>query len=346
MTADCSRLSSIEAWRDGRLAAEETEALRVHLALCRECASQVERLDRLGAALRALPEAEVGQARLAAERRRLLEAAGAETRGPRSFRASWLALAGTALAAGVPLLAWKAPWHLQTPGPASSALRATALDVRVEAGPGARWSRSSTQAAEVVALNDGRLHVEVARHDPTRSLVIKLPDGELRDVGTVFELEVASGRTRLVSVSQGRVLLRLHDRAELVLSAGERFEAPPDAPKAADAAASRAFSPAPVKSAGHPHTPSATPSCLGAQAFEECVGAFKSGQFSAAAGHCERYTSSCPGGGHAEDAAYLRMVALARAGQSADARVQARAYVQRFPHGFRLKEAKSIAGSD
>jgi hypothetical protein len=84
--------------------------------------------------------------------------------------------------------------------------------------------------------------------------------------------------------------------------------------------------------------------CPGAPRFEDCVDTFKRGDYAAAAEALGRYTAAC--GRHAEDATYLRMVALARAGRPTEAATLERAYLARFPEGFRRKEAERLANGD
>ncbi|HTQ05649.1 MAG TPA: hypothetical protein VMI54_17425, partial [Polyangiaceae bacterium] len=84
--------------------------------------------------------------------------------------------------------------------------------------------------------------------------------------------------------------------------------------------------------------------CADAALFQTGVQAFKSGDYASAASTLGRFSASCVHSGHAEDATYLRMVALARAGANDEARAQALAYLKRFPNGFRRKEAARVAG--
>ena len=45
----------------------------------------------------------------------------------------------------------------------------------------------------------------------------------------------------------------------------------------------------------------------------------------------------------AEDAAYLQVIALLRAGKQDEARAAARSYLERFPNGFRRDEMIRVA---
>jgi ferric-dicitrate binding protein FerR (iron transport regulator) len=53
------------------------------------------------------------------------------------------------------------------------------------------------------------LWIHVADGPDKRPLLVKLPDGELEDVGTTFSVLAENRRTARVSVEEGRVVLRL-----------------------------------------------------------------------------------------------------------------------------------------
>lgn len=357
----CPETPAVESLHDGRLANEPASALRRHLTTCVECAREAARLEALGEKLVALRESGVNPLRVAAGRTRLLEVArsAGEAKKSAGARPGALMLA----AAAVVTLAWfglsRAPFanrgHV-----ASTSSRAAdpELALTVEPAPGTRWSRARSDAGETLTLNEGRLAVQVIRHDAGQRLLVTLPDGELEDVGTVFTVEVHGEKTRDVAVAEGRVALRLRGKNELVLSAGESFHAPDDAAPPVSAEPQQPAEPEP--SADVPAAPAGSmkhgshagsggdevPSCPGASLFQDGVEAFKRGNFAGAASLLERFSSACARSSHGEDAAYLRMVALARAGQAAAARVQARAYLERFPQGFRRKEAERLAGGE
>jgi ferric-dicitrate binding protein FerR (iron transport regulator) len=64
--------------------------------------------------------------------------------------------------------------------------------------------------------------------DPLRAnqrFLLTLPDGELEVRGTRFVVTVEAGKTRVVDVSDGKVVLRISGRAEIVLSEGDRWPA-------------------------------------------------------------------------------------------------------------------------
>jgi hypothetical protein len=359
----CPQRIRVEALHDRRLAANQAEALRLHLVTCAACSEEAGRLEGLGAKLAALPEPAVSPLRVAAGRRRLLDAArGLDDEVPPGMRSrpfarlGGFALAACVAAAGVWFVLGQSPFRtnaLRLPTGPSAPDGELALSVTP--APGAAWSRTSSGVAETLGLTSGELGVRVTRHG-TRRLLVALPDGELEDVGTVFTVEVRDGKTRVVTVSEGRVALRLRGRDELVLSAGESFRAPDDAAADASAApaspdavapdAARAPAAATKNGAHSSVAGEESAACPSASLFQDGVQAFKRSEYASAATLLARFSAECGRSNHGEDAAYLRMVALARAGNSAEAREQARAYLAHFPSGFRRKEAERLAGAD
>lgn len=366
MTTGCPHTSSIEALEDGRLPREQADALGLHVVTCESCTLEHSRLATLRAALRALPEPETSSFRIAAGRQRLLAAAAGERTQPVSSGRRWFAVVAfglTAAAAGAALKLGVV--DLRTPSGVahSTPQSAPELHVRITPSSGADWSRARTASSETVMLRDGELLLEVVRHGAAR-FVVTLPDGELEDEGTVFRVRVEAGRTRAVSVTEGRVVLRLRGAVPRHLAAGESFEAADDRESGSAAASATATNPAAERDAapsleereehaghaaaaasspkfGRDASPAREPECPGAPRFEDCVGAFRRGEYAAAAAQLAEYGRRC--GRHAEDASYLEMVALARAGRTSEAKTQAQAYLARFPNGFRRKEAAELA---
>jgi hypothetical protein len=352
----CPETAAVEALQDGRLATVLAETLRLHLVTCAECGREAARLERVRGELARLREAEASPWRVAAGRMRLLEAAnGVEPRRT----ALPARVVGFALAACVAtLVVWFGVQRALLKGATIASTRAASdeLALTITPGAGTTWSREHSELTETLRLTEGELGVRVSRHDVRRRLLVELPDGELEDVGTVFAVAVHAGKTRKVAVTEGRVALRLHERNELILSAGEVFELPDETAPAASASSlapaesSRAVPSAPSAVAKNGLRAGASndepPACPSAGLFEDGVQAFKQAEFTAAAGLLDRFASACGSSNHAEDAAYLRMVALARAGQADAARAQALAYLKRFPHGFRRKEAERLAGAE
>jgi len=366
MTAGCPHTPSVELLEDGRLPREQADALGLHLVSCESCTLERSRLVRLRAALRALPEPETTSFRVAAGRQRLLSTAGQRTKA--RSRRRWFAVVAFGLTAAAAGAAVKlGVLDARTPSMVARAAPpgVPELDVRITPSSGADWSRARTGAEETVTLRDGELRFEVVRQGSAR-LIVTLPDGELEDEGTVFRVHVAAGSTRTVSVTAGRVVLRLRGAEPRHLAAGESFEAG-DGEKSGRAASSaladtsqteapsdrnhaeheeraaRAATATSSQKSARDSSPPHEPECPGAPRFEDCVGSFKRGEYAAAAAQLAEYGRLC--GRHAEDASYLEMVALARAGRANEAKAQAKAYLARFPNGFRRKEAAELAAT-
>lgn len=360
MNAQCPETTSVEALWDGRLDANREGAMRSHIATCQVCASEARRLESLRAELLSLPAPQASPLAIAAGRKLLLDAArtAVPAREAARGRALTFGAAAFALAAGVAFWIARTSAYGRGHGlPGDSATLAPdtrELELRVTPGSEARWSRVSAGPREIVSLAAGSLDISVNRHGSARRLFVKLPDGELEDEGTVFTVTVAREHTQKVSVTQGSVALRLAGQPERHLVAGETFEAPnasmlargDSSAPAADAghATPRRPDPAPGSTASSGHTVKSgtePDACAGAPRFEDCVDTFKRGEYAAAAEALGRYTATC--GHHAEDATYLRMVSLARAGRTTEAATLARSYLARFPEGFRRKEAERLA---
>jgi hypothetical protein len=76
------------------------------------------------------------------------------------------------------------------------------------------------------------------------------------------------------------------------------------------------------------------------------VGALEQGNFGEAVERLGAFRKSHPGDARSEDAAFLTIVALQRAGRRAEAVLAARDYLQSYPSGYRRAEAQRIARGD
>ena len=72
------------------------------------------------------------------------------------------------------------------------------------------------------------------------------------------------------------------------------------------------------------------------------MSAFNGGDHAGAAIRFAAFLSQHPRDLRAEDAAYLRILALQRAGDSPAAQRAAHDYLSRFPHGFRRAEVEAL----
>jgi ferric-dicitrate binding protein FerR (iron transport regulator) len=73
------------------------------------------------------------------------------------------------------------------------------------------------------SLTRGVAAFHVERLGPRQRFLLTLPDGDLEVRGTRFVVIIEGGKTKQVDVAEGSVALRLHGRAEMLLSAGERW---------------------------------------------------------------------------------------------------------------------------
>jgi TolA-binding protein len=79
--------------------------------------------------------------------------------------------------------------------------------------------------------------------------------------------------------------------------------------------------------------------------FSEGMRLIERADYAAAAENLERYRAAHPHDARSEDAAYLTIVALQRAGRTEDARMAARRYLDQYPSGSRRAEAQAAITS-
>lgn len=158
-------------------------------------------------------------------------------------------------------------------------------------------------------------------------------------MGTTFTVTAAGGRTTHVAVEEGRVVLRLRERPPVVLRAGEawRAELGPAPPP----------TPPPVAPTVSPAPPAVTqpqpPVGVASKEFRDAMSALNAGDHRGAAARFARFLEAHPRDARAEDAAYLRVVALHRAGAVREVKDAARLYLERHPSGFRRAEVERLA---
>lgn len=349
MKAECPRSFQVEALRDGRLGGAERASFERHQRGCPVCSAEGRVLEVLGAALRADPEP-ADQLHVRRERVRLLAAYDRSlVEQETAPRARWripVAVAAAVLCAL--LVLWGAPRWQQTAPPASVVLASEA----------ASWSRVSDGSRELVRLDRGELWIQVAKGPGKRPLFLKLPDGELEDIGTTFSVSVEDRRTTRVQVEEGRVLLRLEGRSPMVLDAGQTWslsestrdrKAPPARPPEASKPARSDLPPPPPPSSERPAPAPASAATAAPReddasfAFKRAVATLNAGQHRQAAAELGRFIQEHPADARAEDAAYLRVLALQRSGSPGATRAAAREYLRRYPSGFRRIEVERLA---
>ena len=174
----------------------------------------------------------------------------------------------------------------------------------------ASWRSAIGDSVESIILDDGTLRLHVKRKPGSRRVIVRVPDGEIDDLGTVFEVVVREGRTVAVRVDDGQVTLRLASMSPLTLEAGESWER---AERAAPLRSSRVIDEHPRMKASQAATPPAPPLPPTRPVADE-------------------------------DAAYLAFIRAQRAGDTAAAKTNAASYLQSFPNGFRRDEVRRFIG--
>ncbi|MET0790540.1 MAG: FecR domain-containing protein [Polyangiaceae bacterium] len=327
MTASaCPRSWEVEAARDGRLRGNDLASALRHRAQCAECSAEERALSELGHRLANLPTAVADPLTMRRARQRLLRRwndhllhSPAPSRPRRG--ALIVALGAALVAVAVSLLVS----HSRSPAhdPQPSAARPKSL-LEITGAPDARWVEQLSVDSDRVELSQGFASFNVSPHG-AEHVIIALPDGELEDLGTVFDVEVRDRRTLRIAVHAGRVSVRLHGRASFELTAGESWAA--ESTTALDDAlpSAQSLSPKP------PEPPLLTPAARAAPARQ------KPALLPSAAVQTPSASADT-----AEDDAYLHIVDLLRNGHSAEAKVQARGYLARFPSGFRRPEVERV----
>lgn len=314
----CSRAWEVEAARDGRLEGKARDRLDAHVRTCSSCERDAQALDQLARDLAGVCGGRVDDVSLRRLRNRILDAVDAEQtgrvrsreHGARSRAGITAAFLVAAVTLGVAFGSWRAhgpridvmpsPMHEPaligasstepTPPPAplpESPSVTENLETRVEvsAADGARFTRTTEAAVDRFELADGTLRLRVQRPPGGRRVLVVVPDGEIEDVGTAFEVLVAARHTRRVSVHEGRVIVRLARRSPVTVEAGRVWER---APAKASASASV--------------TPSATPSASVADAEREdaayldVLRAMREGRDGDARAAASRYLHDFPAG--------------------------------------------------
>ena len=345
----CPRLFEAEALRDGRLTGTEVARFQTHLGVCATCAHEVEAMQALAEALR--PPANLhaaDQLHVRRERTRLLAAFDASLVPAPRARVWRPAFAALALLT-VLTLAFVFSRSRAVPSVTTS------LDpVKVQADNATQWSRQTVNELETLTLQSGTLSIRVDHRLPHRRLLVILPDGELEDIGTTFTVSAAAARTTQVTVQEGSVALRLRELPALTLRAGDSWSPAPEpviaAPVSTPAPAPNArgtkptSSTAPTPSVSAPEPTAAVAVAADAAAdFRVAMSSFTSGDNARAASLFATFLTQHPRDPRAEDAAYLRVLALQRAGNSPGIKQAASDYLTRYPHGFRHAEVEPLS---
>jgi hypothetical protein len=359
----CPRLFEAEALRDGRLTGSKRASFQRHATACVACAREVQALSAVAAAVfTSLPPA-ADELRVRRERTRLLAAFDRKLVAP--SRASAARRWAFGFAAIVALTAAV----LVVQGARRGERAAGSVEPRralIHADRTAAWSERIEGDREVVFLERGVLWIHIDHAGGSRRLVVVLPDGELEDTGTTFTVSALASHTTRVAVREGSVVLRLRGQSPVALGPGEAWtpasqsvaliasspssepalQAPsPPAPAPAPSS-SNEFAPPPLsvrgprsRAASVAEAPASDPSIE----FRQAVSALQRGDDRGAAAGFAEFLANHPHDPHAEDAAYLRIIALQRHGDRDGMRAAASSYLRLYPTGFRHAEVESLS---
>jgi FecR protein len=345
----CSRMWQVEAVHDGRLRGKDLESALRHQATCAECTETAREIRALARQISSLPERHRDPLTTRRARQHLIAALNESVIDPVRSNLSWRVALGFGLAATVAAGAWLIAVH---PSARVSPTEAVTSIVDVDAQPGARWSEHADREIDLLDLISGAASFKVHPHEGRR-VVIRLPDGEIEDLGTVFEVRVAAQHTEHVAVSEGLVSVRLRGRPEFSLSAGNAWDSEPSAPTPSVALApatgpAMAGDPARIGGADQTRLAASAPSSS-SQARRQRISDAEARAEKVAPKESEKdaSTSAEPGpdtlSTKAEDDAYLGIVELLREAKYTQARAEAKSYLLRFPNGFRRVEVLNIA---
>ncbi|MFL5304318.1 MAG: FecR domain-containing protein [Polyangia bacterium] len=339
----CPRVFEAEALRDGRLADAARKNFQRHLDTCAVCAGQAAALKRLADQVKAgAGDQQSDDLHVWRERTRLLAAFDHALLSPKRLARARLLL--WPLAAAAVISAVVALWRARPAREPSREALAT-----IQADGGTAWFRHPAAGGrEEIGLQHGTLWIHVDRAAGERAVRVLLPDGELEDLGTTFTVSADGAHTTRVTVEEGTVVLRLRGRASLDLRAGDVWPsaspAPTTAPPPVEVPGDVHRQPPPR--AARPlralHQPAATVADDPLVAFRTAAAALRAGDNPEAAAAFARFLAEHPAHPMAEDAAYLRVIALQRMGAGADMKRAAQVYLQRFPTGFRRDEVSRL----
>jgi hypothetical protein len=341
----CSRWFEADAIEDRRLAGADRASFERHVSSCTSCARRVRMLTRVRELATHLPDAEASPLERRRMRSTLLRKANDVTLRqpePRRIRSWAVALAAVLLVA----LAIAAPFAIARRNPSPPPVAATEARVptfRMDAATGSEWNVLERSTTLRLGIRSGGFDLSVDKLAPDQRFLLDLPDGELEVKGTKFHVEANAGRTRRVSVSEGRVELRFRGRAPISLGVDEAWTEPvtPSAvPPASSVAPALRSTPAPPSSSSAAPTPRGT----AGQEFSKAMAAFTAGDYGSAEQLFVAFETAHPNDQRVEDATFLRAVARSRRGDRAGASQLAAEYLRRYPKGLRRFEAEELRG--
>ncbi len=306
----CSMQPMVEAARDGRLDPRELASLSRHLTACGACQAASRDLDRL-AALAALHALELAKpidhrrARLALLNRAALPEASSPRR-TYTRTVGILAVAASLAIAGV-VLAHRA----------------------VSMSGDAALSASSASTLPTVALGaqpPPAIPTSVATLDaPARE-----PTQGIREGAPPAAPEVAADE-------------RVRPSAQVAQAPRPRAVAPPSV-SALPSRLAGTTQATPTTTASAARVPDApADAAASAKLFNEGMRLVQRGDYAAGAEKLDAYRRANASDARSEDAAYVTILALQRAGRKEEARKQALLYLSRYPNGYRRATVEPLA---
>lgn len=331
----CERSRLLDLAREGRLPAADAAALAEHRLACGTCQEHHAADEQIRRLVRSLPSEPFDQGALPRVWNRvLLDVAGGEARlGSRRWpwRHTLLIACAFGGLVGVVALAAVTPRRPSTITVAVASVSAsTAYAGDVTADPGARWTQERDGGVEHVRLAEGRVVVHVRKQAPEERFYVDVPDGLLEVRGTTFEVVATTGGAEAVSVTEGRVALRVSGAPQVELGAGEHWRR----------ATSPRSSSRPITQGSAPH---ASPVIDTETAeYEAAIASYRAGDYSDAAARFRRFDAAHPRSALLEDATFLEASSLARLGRTEEAGRAAEHHLALFPRSFHERDAAAL----
>ena len=215
------------------------------------------------------------------------------------------------------------------------------------------WSERTESNGKKLIVERGALWIHVDHLDAAGRFIVVLPDGELEDTGTTFTVSVENGRTTRVAVEEGSVVLRIRGQPPVAIGRGESWSPEPRPATPARASSAPVAEPAPserrsppARTVQPPSAPLPSASALTSDPsvdFRSAMAALNSGAHGESAAAFASFLAKYPRDPRAEDAAYLRIIALQRSGDTGAMKDAVLAYLRRYPKGFRRAEAERLS---
>lgn len=377
-SARCPRSFQVEAMRDGRLVGAEQATFLRHMAQCPVCLHEAKGFDELGQRLRdgTLAEKRSDELRVARTRVQLL---GAFDRTLMSSKTGLDRLRWPVALAAVSAICLLGVWRMQRP---VTPRRAAEAIVRADETAVWSRRQNGKRNEITLVRGELTIRVDHPTSDRSDKVMVLLPDGELEDMGTTFTVSVVDGRTARVAVAEGSVVLRLNGKRSVALIAGQtwihdwqrpealapgRADGDGDSTALAPRGATksdpgvqptrstsqgrrtavvgvRGEKPSIGASARRPVAPHiGAPEPDPALDFRAAMAMLDAGANREAAAAFARFSTRFPDDRRAEDAAYLRIIALQRSGGDVEIKRATREYLRLYPAGFRRAEVEPLS---